>query len=46
MELLGEVAREALDGAARKGLGRIAQELRSGWGTLLKPLAGEEITLA
>jgi Winged helix DNA-binding domain len=51
MELLQEVAREALDGSvlsreelvaavtARKGLGRIAEELRSGWGTLLKPLA-------
>src|SRR5213593_982771 len=51
MDLLREVAREALDGTvlsreelvaavtSRKGLGHIAQELRSGWGTLLKPLA-------
>jgi hypothetical protein len=51
MDLLREVAREALDGTvlnreelaavvtARKGLGHIGEELRSGWGTLLKPLA-------
>src|SRR5436190_14336540 len=51
MDLLREVAREALDGAvlsreelvtavtARKGLGHIGEALRSGWGTLLKPLA-------
>src|SRR5438093_2230513 len=51
MDLLREVARETLDGTvlsreelvaavtARKGLGHIAEELRSGWGTLLKPLA-------
>jgi hypothetical protein len=51
MELLHDVVREALDGAVltredlaaavtvRKGLGHIGEELRSGWGTLLKPLA-------
>ncbi len=51
LELLRRVAREALDGAvltreelieaivAQRGLGHIGEELRSGWGTLLKPLA-------
>ncbi len=51
LELLRQVAREALDGAvltreelieaivAQRGLGHIGEELRSGWGTLLKPLA-------
>jgi hypothetical protein len=51
MELLREVAREALDGTvlsreelvaavtARRGLGHIGEALRSGWSTLLKPLA-------
>ncbi len=51
VELLRNVVREALDGAvltreelvtavtARRGLGHIGEALRSGWGTLLKPLA-------
>jgi hypothetical protein len=51
MDLLREAAREALDGTvlsreelvaaltARKGLRHLGEELRSGWGTLLKPLA-------
>ncbi len=49
--LLREAAREALDGTvltrdelvtavtARRGLGHVGDALRSGWGTLLKPLA-------
>ncbi|TMK86857.1 MAG: winged helix DNA-binding domain-containing protein [Actinobacteria bacterium] len=51
MEALRDVTREALDGAvlsreeliaaitARRGLEHVADALRSGWGTLLKPLA-------
>lgn len=51
MELLRETVREALDGAtlsrdelidavvARRGLAHVGEGLRSGWGTLLKPLA-------
>jgi hypothetical protein len=51
IELLREVARDALDGAtlsreeliaaitARRGFGHVGDALRSGWGTLLKPLA-------
>ncbi len=50
-ELLRRAVREALDGAvltrdelvaaitARRGLGHLGEELGSGWGTLLKPLA-------
>jgi hypothetical protein len=51
MDVLRHVVREALDGTvltrdelvtaviARRGLGHIGDGLRSGWGTLLKPLA-------
>jgi hypothetical protein len=51
LEALRKVVREALDGAvltreelvaevtARRGLGHVGDALRSGWGTLLKPLA-------
>jgi len=51
MERLRQVVREALDGAVlsreelvavvtkARGLGHVADGLRSGWGTLLKPLA-------
>jgi hypothetical protein len=51
MEALRHTVREALEGAilsrdelvtavtAQPGLGHIGEELRSGWGTLLKPLA-------
>jgi winged helix DNA-binding protein len=51
VDLLRRVVREALDGAvltreelvtavtARRGLGHVGDALRSGWGTLLKPLA-------
>lgn len=51
MDRLRRTAREALDGTvltrdelvaavtARRGLGHIGEALRSGWGTLLKPLA-------
>jgi hypothetical protein len=51
LEVLRQTVREALDGAvltrdelvaavtARRGLRHIGEELRSGWGTLLKPLA-------
>lgn len=51
LDLLRQTAREALDGAvltreelvgaitARRGLGHTGDQLRSGWGTLLKPLA-------
>jgi hypothetical protein len=51
LELLREAVREALDGrcltreelvaavTARRGLGHVGEALRSGWGTLLKPLA-------
>src|SRR2546425_2749032 len=51
IEALRQTVREALDGAlltrdeliaavvARRGLGHIGEALRSGWGTLLKPLA-------
>jgi hypothetical protein len=51
MDLLRRAVREALDGSvltreelvtavvAQRGLGRIGEALRSGWGTLLKPLA-------
>jgi hypothetical protein len=51
LERMREVVREALDGktltreeliqaiAARRSLRHLADELRSGWGTLLKPLA-------
>ena len=50
-DLLRDVVREALDGrlltreelvaaiVAKPGLGHLGDELRSGWGTLLKPLA-------
>jgi hypothetical protein len=51
MDVLRRVVRESLDGAvltrdelvaavvARRGLGHVGEALRSGWGTLLKPLA-------
>ena len=51
LQALREAAREALDGtaltreelvsaiASRPGLGHVGEALRSGWGTLLKPLA-------
>jgi hypothetical protein len=51
MDLLRDAVSEVLDGAVltreeliaalnrRRGLGHVADELRSGWGTLLKPLA-------
>jgi hypothetical protein len=51
MDALRRAVREALDGAvltreelvaeitARRGLGHVGEALRSGWGTLLKPLA-------
>ena len=51
IEALRHAAREALDGTvltrdelvaavtARRGLGHVGEALRSGWGTLLKPLA-------
>ena len=51
MDALRRTVREALDGTvltreelvaavtAQRGLGHIGEELRSGWGTLLKPLA-------
>ena len=51
MEALRHAVREALDGAvltrdelvgaitSRRGLGHVGEALRSGWGTLLKPLA-------
>jgi hypothetical protein len=51
MDALRHAVREALDGAvltreelvaavtARRGLGHVGEALRSGWGTLLKPLA-------
>jgi hypothetical protein len=51
MDVLRRAAREVLDGGvltrdelvaaviARRGLGHVGQALRSGWGTLLKPLA-------
>jgi hypothetical protein len=51
MDALRDVVREALDGpvltreelvaavTARRGLGHVGEALRSGWGTLLKPLA-------
>jgi hypothetical protein len=51
MDALREAVREALDGAVltreelvakvvqRRGLGHVGETLRSGWGTLLKPLA-------
>src|SRR5438132_697378 len=51
VDVLREAARDALDGTpltreelvaaviARRGLGHVGEALRSGWGTLLKPLA-------
>ncbi len=51
MDVLRRTVRQALDGAvltreelvaaviARRGLGNVGEALRSGWGTLLKPLA-------
>jgi hypothetical protein len=51
MDLLRRTVREALDGTVltreelvaavirKRGLGHVGEELRSGWGTLLKPLA-------